>query len=138
MSILRNISVRKLDFSLERKNILNIRHFKFQYLLAQPLALITETHRLCMEFTKFLHVLGLVASHSRITTLLRWFFDLILTLWTPLFKMAHKCSIGLRSGDWVGIFNRLGCSILTIACSTQLCVCYCFPVGTYKHMVFPS
>ena len=30
------------------------------------------------------------------------------TLWTPLSKMAHKCSIGLRSGDWTGVFNWLG------------------------------
>jgi hypothetical protein len=34
MSILRNISVRTLDLSLERKKHINIRHFKFQYLVA--------------------------------------------------------------------------------------------------------
>ena len=40
-------------------------------------------------------------------TILRRFFNLILSLWTPLSKMTHKCSIGLRSGDWAGVFNCL-------------------------------
>ena len=102
MSILRHISVCTLDFSLERKNI------QHQTLQISVFGCIAFSSNNCIEFTKFLHILGLIAFHSRITTLLRLFFDLILTLWTPLFKMAHKCSIGLRSGDWTGVFNCLG------------------------------
>ena len=55
MSILRNISGRTLDFSLEIKTI-NRRHFTIQYFVAEPLALITATHRPYIEFTKFLHI----------------------------------------------------------------------------------
>ena len=137
MSILRNISVRAVDFSLERKKR-TIGHFKFQYLVAQPLALITERHRLCIEFTKFLHISGLIASYSRITTLLRCFFDLILTLWTTLSKMAHKSSIGLKSGDWAGVFNCLGMFHINHCLFNSALCLLLFSFATYKHMTFPS
>ena len=53
--------------------------------------------------------------------------------------MAHKCSIGLRSGDWAGAFNCLGIfHINHCLFNSAGCVYYRCPVGTYKHLAFPS